>query len=51
MNSSPGTPSGAGFPAGSSTYSVVFAIGAPSGTGPSAGTGAAADQMVVSVGP
>ncbi len=52
MNSSPGTPIGAGSPAASRTKARVFAIGRPmSATARSDSAGAVSDQTVVSVGP
>ncbi len=51
MYSSPGTPVGTGLPALSSTYSAVLASGVPTVTRSPGASRAAADQMVVSVGP
>src|SRR5689334_14239002 len=52
MNNSPGTPMGTGFKSGSNTYTCVFAIGLPIGTGFVAEvTLQIVDQIVVSVGP
>src|SRR5437016_14632120 len=52
MHNSPGTPTGTGWPARSTTYSCVFAIGRPIDGGPLSGLHAATlAHTVASVGP